>query len=93
MNETDATSELLFREGGSENGLAIEKDVARAAPPIAAMLDQALGGAEQRAFADAGRTEQSDYPRSEQLKVDAIQNRSLADGKPEALIAKGNHWA
>ena len=64
MNETDAASELLFREGGPENGLAIEKDVARAAPPIAAMLDQALGGAEQRALADARRTEQSDYPRS-----------------------------
>ena len=56
MNETDATSELLFREGGPENGLAIEKNVARAAPPIAAMLDQALGGVEQRAFADTRRT-------------------------------------
>ena len=79
MNETDATSELLFREGGPENGLAIEKNVARAAPPIAAMLDQALGGAEQRAFADTRRTQQSDHPRSEQLQVDAIQDHSLAD--------------
>jgi hypothetical protein len=79
MNEAYAASELLFRKGGPENGLAIEKDVAGATPAIAAMLDQALGGAEQRAFADARRAEQSDYTRSEQLQIDAIQDGGLSD--------------
>src|SRR4051812_17829071 len=93
MNKTDAPSELLFRDGGPENGLAIEKDVAGAAPAIAAMLDQALGSAKQRALADARRTKQSDYTRSSQLQVDAIEDPSLAHGKGEVSVAKSNHWA
>ena len=93
MNETDAASELLFRKRGSEHGLAIEKNIAGTVPAIAAMLDQALSGAKQRAFADAGRTEQRDDSWPEQIEIDAIEDRSLADGKAEVSVAKGNHWA